>query len=196
MLVLGVLSGLGLAMSTRMRDALVEGLGRRSLGLGLAGGAGVATVHGLWLGLATLVGAGSADDLGAIGQPLGVVGAGILLAVAADVALRAVILGPTSGSPRALPDRPVVTFFQMLVIAALDPRALAVLFGWLAVTPRALAGIDPAPVVIAAIVAVAGWWALLAAIGASGRSGSRFRRWANVAGAILLAVLAALVLLG
>ena len=149
------------------------------------------------MALAVTVAGTSAPTLGPVARPLGLLGAAMLLAVAADVGLRAAILGATFGNAKALSARPVATFVRMGVIAAIDPRAMTLVLGMLlgvASLPDAAA----APTILAGAVAVIGtWWAALMVLGVAGLAAEGLvRRAANLVGALTLVVLGARILIG
>ena len=194
---LGLALGGAMALSTRMRDSLVVGLGRRGVALGVAGGLGVALVQAGWVALAVSVAGSAGPSLGSLARPLGALGAAVLLAVAADVGLRAAILGPTAGNAKALSARPAATFLRMAVIAAIDPRAMTLVLGMLLAVASLPDASNVASVLAGSTAVLAGWWTMLVALGVAGvNEDGRVRRAANLVGALILVLLAARTLLG
>ncbi|GIJ11782.1 LysE/ArgO family amino acid transporter [Micromonospora andamanensis] len=123
----GLVAGYGVAVPVGAIAVLILGLtARTSFRVGSAAALGVATADGLYAGVAALGGAVVAGWLAPVAGPLRLVGATVLLALAAHGAWRALRVRDPLRSPKPARglDTPVRAFVGILALTLLNPATI------------------------------------------------------------------------
>ncbi|MFE9693975.1 LysE family transporter [Micromonospora sp. NPDC005806] len=199
----GLVAGYGVAIPVGAIAVLILGLSARtSFRVGAAAALGVATADGLYAAVAALGGAAVAGRLAPVAGPLRWVAAGVLLALAAHGAWRA-LRPPAPAGPapvRGGLDSPARAFGAILALTLLNP-ATVVYFGALVLGRGDAAGSDTRAAVLftlGAFLASASWQLVIAGGGTLiGRAltGRRGRRATALLSSAIIAALAVATLL-
>ncbi|MCL8023811.1 LysE family transporter [Nocardioides bruguierae] len=192
-LLAGLVTGWAIALPVGAIGALLVSLGaQQGWRVGAAGALGVATVDGLYAGVAVLAGAAAAAALAPVADALTLLAGMVLLAVAllmARAALRPA--GPARAQPRLL--SPLHAYLLLLGLTAVNPTTVVYFVAVVLGNDAVVSGTSAAAVfVAAALAASASWQLVLAGSGALlGRvaSSDPARR---VTGLVAAAVVAAL----
>lgn len=203
----GLLTGWAIAIPVGAVGALlVATSARHSLRVGVAGALGVAAVDGAYAALAVVGGVAAARVLEPVTEPLRLMAAVVMFALALSM-LRSALKARSADGPGEGPETPVAletrvtpwrTFALFVAITAVNP-ATVVFFAAVVLSHRGVLGgaTEGVAFVSAAFVASASWQLLLAAAGAGlGRwlTGPRGRLWTGVVSALVIAGFAVLAL--
>ncbi|MEU4569495.1 LysE family transporter [Micromonospora sp. NPDC023956] len=196
----GLVAGYGVAVPVGAIAVLVLGLtARTSFRVGSAAALGVATADGLYAALAALGGATLAGLVAPVADPLRLVAAGVLLALAGHGAWRALRPRSPASAPGGVGlDTPARAFLGVLALTLLNPATVvyfaALVLGRRDVTEPLAAGLF----VLGAFLASASWQLLVAAGGSLvGRvlTGPRGRLVTALTSSVIIVALAVSMLL-
>ncbi|WP_145836134.1 LysE family transporter [Micromonospora echinospora] len=197
----GLVAGYGVAVPVGAIAVLVLGLtARTSFRVGAAAALGVATADGLYAAVAALGGTVVAGLVAPVADPLRLVAAGVLLALAAHGAWRALRpRTPASTPTRRGLDTPARAFLGVLALTMLNPATVVYFAALVLGRSDAVAPLAAGLFVLGAFLASASWQLFVAAGGSLvGRvlTGPRGRLVTALTSSAIIAALAVAMLLG